>query len=137
MDRTDAYGAEMFPDCNVFDAILAAISPRFYVIQVGKGQPRYKLKNIDLDLSNKTTVINLLDLAKQSSHLIGQVSGIVPLAESFDKKVLTLFASRGLNCSDQRISSILPRKVCHKKTSMHVVDDWSQEKIQDALTSFL
>lgn len=137
MDRKDNYGKELFPNCAVLDSILEGIRPNFTVVQVGKGEARYPLKNIDVDLVNKTSVTDLLDLASQSTHMIGQLSGIVPLAESFDKKCLVLFAARGLSCQDQRISSITPRKICHKPTSLHIVDNWPMKKIGNAIIDFL
>ena len=137
MDRKDNYGKELFPDCDVLNDIIRVIKPHFYTIQVGKGNPLYKLDNIDLDLVNKTSVTDLLDLAKLSSRLIGQISGMIPLAESFDKKCLALFSFKGLSCPDQRISSLLPRKLCHKETSLHVVDNWTPKQIEDVLATFL
>ncbi len=135
MDRNDHYGRELFPNCERFDQILEVIKPHFYTVLVGKGKPKYDLGNIDLDLVNKTSVTDLIDLAKTADRLIGQVSGMIPLAESFNKKCLAIWSSRGLECGDQRISSITPRKICHKSTSYHVIDN--QENIEKTIMNFL
>lgn len=136
MDRKDGYGKELFPDCDVLDQILAELLPYFFIVQVGKGIPLYHLKNISLDLVNKTSVTDLIDLAAQSDGLIGQVSGVVPLAECLNKPCLALFSSKGLRDQDKRISSITPKKICHKETSLHLIDN-QKEKIKETIDLFL
>ncbi len=110
MDRTDEYAQYLFPDCSVIDYALSVLRKHFHIVQVGKGKPRYLLENIDTDLSNKTTVSDVLDLAKGCSGMVGQLGNMIPLAESFDKKCLAVWAAKGLKCQDQASAPSRRRK---------------------------
>lgn len=120
--RQDGYGMELLPDLDVFEDILSRLD--YFKVLIGKDRPLRDIK-CDLDLVGKTSVTDLIDLGVQCNAMYGQISHMVPLAESLDKKCLILFSKKGLECTDQRISSITPRKICHKNTSYHLIDDYS------------
>lgn len=48
MNRTDGFGYEILPDCRVIDDIIAQVKDQYFVIQVGKGEPIYRFKHLDL-----------------------------------------------------------------------------------------
>ena len=130
MDRKDKFGAELLPDCSVIDDVLDQIG--LPVIQVGSGVKKYHLQNVDQDLHGKTTVKELFDLAKYADYIVGQVSFIIPLAESLDKKLMVVWSSKGMLSDEKYVARITPRKILHKPTSHYVIDDWNIDKIHAA-----
>jgi len=130
MDRKDGYGIELLPDCQVIDQVLDQLVD-YFTVQVGKGEPLYNLENTDFDLSNKTSVTDLMDIASQADVFVGQVSFVVPLAESFDKPLIVVWSKKGLGSEDRFLNHITPEKILHKKTSRYVIDDWPDDRIKE------
>ncbi len=135
MGRTDGFGKELMPDQRAFDIALASLEGCF-LVQIGKGEQIYPLKS-SCDLSGKTSVTDLFDIASICAGMVAQCSFIVPLAECFDKPLLAIWAHRGLSTGrHQYISSITPQKILSKPTSTFVVDDWTDDQIQEAVSAF-
>ena len=137
MDRKDKFGRELLPKEETFNRIIDALKPVYHIVQIGSGKPLYHLEGIDLDLTSKTSITDLLDIALIADRFMGQVSFIIPLSESFDKKALIVWASKGLNSQERYISRITPRKILHKPSSLYVMDDWPDEKIERVLMEFI
>lgn len=139
MGRTDGFGAELLPDCRVIDRAIARLKERkrALIVQVGKGASLYGLHGIDIDLANKTTVRQMLDLSTIASGFLGYVSFLVPLAESFSKPALLVWSSRGLKSRQPYISAITPKKVLHKPSSRFVLDDAKPAQIHEAADAFM
>ena len=137
MNRVDGYGKELLPDRYVLQDILDIISPKLFTVLIGNETPMFELNGIDLDLVKKTSITDLLDIAFVCDAIYGYCSFAVPLAESFDKKALFVWSDNGLKSRDQFISSITPRKILHKPTSFHVVDNWTKEQITEISNAFL
>ena len=132
MGRRDNFGIELLPTREAFAATIDALpSSEYYRVQVGSGVSKYDVPH-DLNLLNKTSVSDLLDLATISSGVVGQCSFAIPMAEMFDKPLLIVWAERGLRSATAFIKAITPRKILHKPSSHYVVDDWPVNKIQEA-----
>lgn len=136
MDRTDGFGADLLPNCGVIQRAIDMIGNRAYFVQVGSGAPLYRFSGIDLDLANKTSVTDLLDVGYAADAFLGYVSYIVPLAESLKKPALLIWSRKGLNSIEPRrefIRSITPQKILHRESSRAVIDDCSQAELAGAV----
>jgi hypothetical protein len=128
--REDNWGKEMTVDFTCMDRLITAKKDDYFFIQTCKDDPIYKLKHIDFNLSRKTTVSDLIDIASLSSVLIGQVGHCLPLAECLNKPALIFFSANGLKCGNKFLESITPEKVIHKKNMIkYIIDNWSEAKI--------
>jgi len=134
MGRTDGYGYEMLPRREVFDTVLAALADCF-TVEVGKGAELYPL-TADVDLVDRTTVADLLDIATVAAGLVGQCSFMIPLAEAFDKPLLCVWAAKGLTSKTEFIRLCTPHKILSKASSRSVMDDLSEAQIQEAALAF-
>lgn len=135
MARTDGFGAELLPKREAFDAVLDALDECF-LVEVGKDAELYKLR-ADVDLHGRTTVTDLFDISWMCAGVVGQCSWVIPLSECFDKPLLTVWASHGMeHTRHPYIRAITPQKILSKPTSRHVVDDWSIERIHEAAHAF-
>jgi len=135
MARTDGFGAELLPERRGFDAVLGQLSGTFRVC-VGKAAQVYPVE-CDLDLNGVTSVSDLMDLGVTCDGVVGQCSLAIPLAEIFDRPLLTVWASRGLEPGRHPyIRAIMPGKVLSKPTSSHVMDDWNRERLVEAARAF-
>jgi len=137
MNRRDGFGSELLPDCRVIQTLIDELSGRALIVLIGSGKPLFKFTGIDVDLSNSTTVPELFDMAHMADAFIGYPSFIIPLAEALDKPSLLVWSSRGLRAPQKYVRQITPRKVLHKPSSHHVVDDWPRERILGALGGLL
>jgi hypothetical protein len=137
MNRADGFGMELLPDCNVLQDLIFHLKDRFTIVQVGSGRALYEFKGIDIDLANKTNVSDLLDVAYAADGFLGYCSFIVPLAESFDKPGLFVWARRGLKSKVDYIKTITPQKILEKPTDKYLIDDCSDSEILEAATSFM
>ena len=134
MGRHDGFAQEMLPRRAAFDQVLAALEGCF-TVEVGKGAELYPLI-ADVDLADRTSVADLLDIATISAGLVGQCSFMIPLAEAFDKPLLCVWAAKGLTSATEFIRLCTPQKILSKPTSRWVMDDWSEAKIQEAAVAF-
>jgi hypothetical protein len=129
--RDDDWGKEMTVDFTCMDRLITEKKDDYFFIQTCKDDPIYKLKNIDFNLSKKTTVSDLIDIASLSSVLIGQVGHCLPLAECLDKPALIFFSANGLKCGNKFLEAITPTKTIYKKSMVkYVIDNWSEAKIR-------
>jgi hypothetical protein len=137
MDRADNYGIELLPEREAMQACIDVLRQRFTIVQVGRGEPVYGLERIDVDLTGKTTVAELLDVASGAAGFLGYCSFFVPLAESLNKPALFVWAARGLASDEFYIRSITPQKILSRESSRYVIDDWPEERILAAADAFL
>lgn len=132
MGRTDGFGAELLPDCNVIQTAINHLKGRATIVQIGAGAPLFKFKGIDLDLANKTSVCDLLDVASVADGFLGYCSFVVPLAESLDKRGLYIWSRDGLNAREPYINAITPQKILEKPISNYLIDDCQDDEIRQA-----
>jgi hypothetical protein len=134
MGRVDGYGYEMLPRREAFDAVLAALEGCF-TVEVGKGAELYPL-TADVDLADRTSPADLLDIASISAGLIGQCSFMIPLAEALDKPLLVVWAAKGLESKTLYVRQCTPQKILSKPSSRFVMDDWCDSQIREAAGAF-
>jgi len=137
MGRTDGFGAELLPDCRVIQMAIDALRGRALIVQVGAGQALFEFSGIDVDLANRTSVRQLLDVASVADGFLGYCSFIVPLAESFSKPALIVWSSKGLGSLHQYVRRITPQKVLHRETTKAVVDNWRKVDLMAVIDGFL
>ena len=136
MGRTDGFGAELLPRCEVIQYVIDKAKQSHRIVQVGAGEALFKFTDIDLDLVNETSVAELLDVASVADRFLGYCSYLVPLAESFGKPALFVWSRRGLNARHLYVRQITPQKVLRASSSF-VVDDCTDSEIGDASDAFL
>lgn len=137
MGRKDGFGAELLPNCAAIQKAIDRLRGKALLVQIGSGKALFEFEGIDIDLANKTTVSDLIDLATVAHGFLGYVSFIIPLAESLDKPALLVWSRRGLKSGVAYVSSITPKKILYKPTSRHVMDDASDEEINEAADALL
>lgn len=134
MGRKDGYGYEMLPARAAFDAVLAALDGCF-TVEVGKDLELYPL-TAEVDLSERTSPADLMDIAAAARGLVGQCSFMIPLAEALDKPLMVVWAAAGLTSGTTFIRQCTPHKILSKSTSRYVMDDWQPEQITEAVHAF-
>lgn len=134
MGRRDKFGIELLPFEGAFNATIAAIDDCFKV-RIGRGDQLYPVA-CDLDLTNNTTVADVLDIAAVSAGVVSMCGFPVPLAEALDKPALFIWSSRGLASAHQFIKTVTPAKILSKGSSRFVVDDWPVELLQESARQF-
>ena len=134
MARGDGYAMELLPDCGRLQQAIDRLRGRALLVQVGKGEPLFRLDGIDVDLANRTSVAGLLDLASVAAGFVGFCSFMAPLAESFSAPALFLWSRRGLESRVELIRRLTPAKVLHRPaTSRAVIDDCSDADLTRAV----
>lgn len=137
MGRNDNFGIDLLPNQKAMQQVIDLVKDKFTIVQIGKGKPVYKLEGIDIDLTDKTSVTDLYDIAYIADGFIGYCSYLVPLAESFGKKGLYVWASKGLKSAEQYINTITPEKILYNSNSMFLMDNWEESKIKEVVDDFL
>lgn len=138
MNRTDGFGGDVLPDFRAMQRVVSRLAERAQVVQIGGGDALYRFQDLTLDLANKTTVAELIDLAHAADGLVGFPSFVIPLAESFGKPLLAIWSNRGLKNADPFIRSINPRKLIHHPDDAYVVtDNQSPQEIFERVDDFL
>lgn len=116
MGRKDGFGKEILPRREALQrAVDNARDAGAYLVQIGAGAAVYPLTGLHEDLSNKTSVYDLLDLGQACDEVLGYCSYLIPLAESFDKPGLLVWSQAGLKAKSDYVRRITPQKVIHKK----------------------
>lgn len=134
MGRTDGFGLDLMPQQRGFDCALSMLDD-CYRIRVGQLPVVYPI-SVDDDLTGGTSVYDLLDLAWISAGIVAQCSFAVPLAEVFDKPLLAVWSSRGLNSANDFVRTCTPQKILTKPTSRFVLDNWTPAQMRDAVRGF-
>ena len=134
MARKDKFGRELLPDGKAFNKALGLLKD-YFRLQVGDSELLYTL-NVDKNFNRGTSVSDVLDIAASADAFFGQCSFIIPLAESFDKKLMVLWSSKGLKSCEPYIGTITPRKILSKPTSRFIMDDWDDDRIEKEMDAF-
>ena len=137
MDRADGFAKELLPSINVIQSVIDGVKDKYTVVLCGSGESLDSYQGVDIDLSNKTSVSELIDLAYISKRMIGYCSFFIPLAESLNKEALFVWADEGLSSGTSYISRITPTKILYKDTSKYVIDSWDKERIDNVIKAFL
>lgn len=135
--RSDGYGMALLPNCGTLQRAIDMIGDRATIVQVGRGAPLYRFRGIDLDLTDKTSVAELIDCGFVADGVLGYCSFFVPLAETFAKPALFVWSSRGLRSGVEYLRTITPQKILHRASSRFVIDDCSTQELAGAVDAFL
>lgn len=127
MGRTDGFGKEVLPDCLVIQKLIDDLNGRATIVQIGKGQPLFEFAGIDVDMANRTSISEMLDIASIADRFLGYCSFLIPLAESFNKPGLYVW-SRAIQKSPHAfIRQMTPEKVLHRSNQRFIWDDGKVE----------
>ncbi len=130
--RQDGLGLPLLPERAAFEAVLEQLAHCF-TVWIGAGPRLYRLR-VDEDLGDRTSVSDLLDLGCACDGVVSQVSFCVPLAEVFDKPLLTIWSASGLKARRELLRQITPQKVLSKpEIGRFVMDDWSAERLSQGV----
>jgi len=137
--RSDGYGKFLMPRQEGFKEVLEVLSgwgkdDRCFTVRIGQGE-QYRLP-VNLDLTDHTSVSDLLDLATICDGVITQCGFPVPLAECFGKPVLGVWSARGLAAGDKVIRSITPAKVLCGGYERFIIDEWPIAQIHEVARSW-
>ena len=134
--RSDGFGRALLPDAEAFRGVLAKLRERFFTVYVGNGKRLFEVET-DLDLNGKTSITDLIDIAYAAADaFFAQASFAIPLAESFDKRILVMFAARGFKSHHQAVRTITPKKLLHKMSSTYNIDNWDYARTQNSIDQF-
>lgn len=131
--RSDGFGKEFLPDCRRIQHAIDMVGDRACKVLVGSGEATFCYSGIDIDLTNRTSVPDLIDVGYAADAFLGQCSFIVPLAEGFRKPALLVWSRAGLQSAQPVIRSMTPIKILHRPSSFAIVDDCSGVEMQQAV----
>lgn len=138
MGRSDGFGAELLPVPCVTQKMIDHLRGRATIVQVGAGKVLHHFRGIDIDLANKTTVRELLDVASVASGFVGYCSFMLALAEALDKPSIMAWARAGLESKDLYVRQITPQKIIEKpRLTRYVYDDCAEQQISEVTRGFL
>lgn len=135
--RTDGFGRELLPDQRRIQDAIDYLKGEALVVLLGCGESQFKFDGIDVDLSNKTTVSDLIDVASCADAFLGYCSFFIPLAESLNKPAVFVWSRKGLSSPHEVVRQITPQKILHKRSSRAVFDDCSAEELGRAIDATL
>jgi hypothetical protein len=136
MGRNDRFAIDLLPKKDIYQLAVDILKEKYTILQIGAGNPIYNLENIDIDLTDKTSVTDLFDIASVADGFLGYCSYIIPLAESFNKKGLYIWANKGLRSAEQYINTITPKKILEHSNSKYFIDNWDEPKIRQIIDDF-
>lgn len=135
MARTDNFGIELLPQREAFETVLNELREQCFLVRVGD-HAVYPLP-VDLDLpARATSISDLVDIGASCDGWVAQCSFAVPLAEAFGKKLLAVWADRGLRAKSSYVRAITPQKIFSKKESKFIMDNWAVERMKEAARAF-
>jgi hypothetical protein len=132
--RSDGVGREILPQREAFETVLGAFAD-CYTVQIGKGEQIYPLP-ADLNLVNRTSVSDLLDIAAVCAGVVTQCGFPIPMAECFDKPALAVWSSRGLASRQPIVGLVTPAKILSKPSSRYVLDSMAREELLRSAWAF-
>ena len=122
--REDEWGAILRIKPDIIQNIVDKYKDKVYFIQIGNKFTLHNIKNVDLDLINKTSVSDLFDLIKRCDVGISQIGNLLPLCECQGKRNFIIFNKKAMESENKFISAITPEKTIHyKKLNISVTDD--------------
>jgi hypothetical protein len=137
MDRKDGYGKEILPDCRTIQKCIDRLAGRALIVQIGAGQALYKFDGLDVDLANRTSIVELMDLAAVAHGFLGYCSFMIPLAESFRKPALFVWSRKCIQSSDRFLRLLTGDKVLHGDKSKYIMDDCDDETLDAAIEELI
>lgn len=129
--RDDDFGKLLRIKPDIMQAIVDKYKDKVYFVQVGNNNVLHQIKGI-MNIINKTTVSDLMDLVQVADFTLAQVGNMLPLSEALGTPSFTIFSSDGLKSENRFISSIKPEKVVtYPKINKSVIDGNITEAVED------
>jgi hypothetical protein len=122
--REDQWGAILRIQPDIMQRIVDKYKNKLYFILIGNEYTLHTIKNVNLNLINKTSVSDLFDLVKRCDYGISQIGNMLPLCECQGKKNFIIFSKKAMESENRFISAITPEKTIHyKNLNISVTDD--------------
>jgi ADP-heptose:LPS heptosyltransferase len=137
MGRDDGFALELLPDRELYQKIINKLSQHYTIVQIGSGKKIKSFSNVHIDLVDKTSVNDIVNIVAHAKGVFGYCSYLVPLAEAFDIPALYLWARQGLRSQKTFIHSIKPSKIFAKDSSMYLIDDYLEKDVERTVDAFL
>lgn len=121
---------ELVPKGHTFQRVIDALADEYVFVAVGyKGEIAHPLTGIDYDLTDCTSVRDVLSLVAASDLVLTQPGFLLPMAEAFGTPCFTIFSERGLVSPRRAVATITPAKlVCSPKTGFALDSNENVEK---------
>lgn len=112
MDRADGFGRELLPKGEAIQKVIdAAKDCGALTVQIGAGKCLHKFSGIDVDLSNRTTVSDMLDVSRLADGFIGYPGFVIAISESFKTPGLYVWGHASKKAAHIFIRQITPKKI--------------------------
>lgn len=134
MDRKDGYGRELLPRGEAIQAVIDEARRRgALIVQVGAGECLHRLSGIDVDLANRTTVAELIDVCHLADGFIGYPGFVIAFSESFNTPGIYVWARAGIQSIHEFVRQITPQKIFQKPDiTAAMFDDQVRPEVIDA-----
>jgi hypothetical protein len=122
--REDEWGKELRVNHNSFNTIFndSKVKENCYIIQIGNKFALHKV-SCNMDLIDKTSVSDLMDLVSISDVCVSQIGNMLPMSEALNTKNFIVYSSSGLKSENKFIAAITPEKTVHyRKLNTSVID---------------
>jgi hypothetical protein len=111
---------ELTPDYNYIQNIIDHYKDRYHICLIGKGDNIYK----GIDIDRRDVHYGLLkDTISNSSMVVTQQGWATALAEGLNVPLCVVWSHKGLQSDRRFMSSITPKKIFCKDTSIAVIDN--------------
>jgi hypothetical protein len=131
--RDDGRGDTMIPNWSKFNCLLDyAKANDYYIVQIGRGEVMHKYRQVDYDITNNTSISDIMNLGMVADLGIGQCGFMVPLMEGFKKPYYIILAQKGVDAKhDFFISCLTLEKLFARKDVPcgGAMDSWEDDRI--------
>jgi hypothetical protein len=118
-------GDILIPDCSIIQRLIDKYRNDYYFVLAGnpEGEFNFPLRGIDLDLTEKLTIPEVLQLAFQSDMIITQCGFFIPICETLNRRCFILFSDKGMKSNYKFSPHITPRKVINNYSAVNFAID--------------
>jgi hypothetical protein len=122
----------MKPNEQWFKSIVKELSKQYKIVVVGNNEYQYKGESY-IDMTNKTSPIDLLHLVSNAELVFTQCGFLVPMAQALDTNVFTVFSQESKLSKDYLIKGITPSLIC-EKNNIGIYDNIPQQEVLHAIS---
>jgi len=137
--REDEWGSMLRINQEVMQILIDRFKDRVFFIGTGNRFVLHKTNNVDMDLHEKTSVSDMMDLISICNLGLSQIGNMLPMCESLGKKNFLIFANKAMVQTENKfINAITPEKTVHyKHLNCSVHDEMSHEVITNKFNDFI
>jgi hypothetical protein len=122
--RTTIAGWRMTPRLEVYEDIVRRFRREFFFVLVGRSSEiRQRVRGVDLDLVDRTSLHDLFRLVDRAEISVTQAGHLMHFAEGLQTRVLILLTRRATRSWKSMISTITPRKLACTPYSACLCED--------------